>query len=114
VHRCGRNFNVLHTKINYENKKFPVACAVSNNIFCSMPLSLAERTLHIRNTPYIGNQYVKGGSRATRNALAVPQPPSYGPTAILQSAIYDDQVVQLTDSNVADQGMSVSQRSRIT
>jgi hypothetical protein len=37
-----------------------------------MPLSLEERTLHIRNTPCIGKQYAKGGSRATRNALAVP------------------------------------------
>ena len=83
--------HILHTKLNYENKKFPVAYAVSNNIFCSMPLSLAERTLHIRNTPCIGNQYMKGGSRATRNALAVSRPPSYGPTAILQKAIYGNQ-----------------------
>ena len=88
--------HIVHTKLNYENKKFPVAYAVSNNIFCSMPLSLAERTLHIRNTPYIGNQYVTGGSCATRNALAVHRPPSYGPTAILQGAIYGDQVVAAT------------------
>jgi hypothetical protein len=62
--------------------KIKVSCrlfyAVPNNIFCSMPLSLEERTLHIRNTPCIGNQYMKGGYRATRNALAVPRPPSYG------------------------------------
>ena len=115
MHRRGRNITSytqsLITKIKVSCRLF---YAVANNIFCSMPLSLEERTLHIRNTPCIGNQYVKGGSRATRNALAVPLLPSYGPTTILRKAIYGGQVVQGTGNNATDQGTSVSQRSRIT
>ena len=99
--------HILHTKFNYENKKVPVSYAVSNNIFCSMPLSLEERTLHIHNTPCVGNQYAKGGSRASDKKRL-----GRAPTAILRRAIYGGQVVLGTGSNVADQAMSLSQRSR--